>query len=348
MKILYVCWLDPATTDLPLFLANAWEAEGHEVCLFPYDLEFSNVAPSRLIDSAALHFGSQAWRFFFFERNVLNKCNSFKPDVVLLGHPFIGLSRFRQLREKLGCLIGYFVGYNNLLEGQVAQYLSASDFVLVHDSYLIPLVQGTRYGRCPNVFLVPALAEPKEHRSLSVSENERHRYGGDVVFIGGAGPNRIVTLSALKNHDLRIWGGSAWKNVPELFPCFRDEPVYGLKKSKIYHAASITLNIEDDEKQVNAISQRVPEVFACGGFVITGWHKDLDKTGLVEGESIVSYRSAGELQEKVDYYLSHPEERMRISQNGRIIVEQNLTYERVAPLVIQEIEKVFKEASNFK
>jgi Glycosyl transferases group 1 len=346
LKILYVCWLDPATTDLPLFLANAWETEGHEVCLFPYDLEFSNTAPGRLIDSAALHIGNQAWRFFFFERKIVSKCHSFKPDILLLGHPFIRLSRFRQIREKLGCLLGYFIGYNNLLERRVAQYLSASDFVLVHDSYLIPLLQGTRYNRCPHVFLIPALAEPKEHHPIIISEEERQRYGGDIAFIGGVSPNRIAVLSTLKNKDLRIWGGPTWKNVPYLSSCFRDEPVYGLKKSKIYNAASVTLNIEDDEKQVNAISQRVPEVIACGGFVITDWHKDLEKTGLVEGESIVSFRSPGELQEKVMHYLSRPGERKRISQNGRQIVAQGLTYCRIAPLIIQAISEIGQRGEN--
>ena len=40
MKILYVTWLDAATTDYPLFLADAWKRLGVDVTLLPFDVGY--------------------------------------------------------------------------------------------------------------------------------------------------------------------------------------------------------------------------------------------------------------------------------------------------------------------
>jgi spore maturation protein CgeB len=186
------------------------------------------------------------------------------------------------------------------------------------------------------------MANPEEHRPLDLSEEDRQQYGCDVAFIGWFGPVRTEALRRLTDYDLRIWG-LHWDKTPDLAPFVSSEPVYGLKKTKIYNAARIVLNIEDDEKQINAISQRIPEVLACGGFILTDWHKDLEVTPLVEGESIVCYRSLDELKEKVDYYLNHPEERKAISEKGRKIVLESMLYRKVAEKIAGEIEQVLSQ-----
>lgn len=338
MKILYITWLDPATTDYPLFMAREWEKKGHEVRLFPYDLEFSNQAPSRLIDHIAL--GDPGIRSSFIKKRVDAECGSFRPDVLLIGGVFLTPEAILELRRKYGCLVGSIIGYNHLLEGRTAEILRAADFVISHDSYLIPLLQGTRYGKVPHVFLMPSMAAPEEHRPLQLSPEDVRDYGADVAFIGGIGENRVEALRRLAMYNLRIWGDQSWTRVPELAGYFRDEPVYGLKKTKIYNAAAIVLNIDDNEKQINAFSQRVPEVLACGGFVITDWRKDLEKTDLMENESIVTFRTPGELQEKVQFYLKHPDERMRIAENGRRVVLGSMTYNHLAIPLVRQIENL--------
>jgi hypothetical protein len=338
MKILFICWLDPATTDYPLFMAREWEKEGHDVYLFPYGLEFSNLASSRLIDQMAL--GDPATRFSFIEKRVDAECNRFRPDVLLVGGVFLTPEAINKLRKKHSCLVGSIIGYNHLLEGRTVEILRVSDFVINHDSYLTPLLRGKRYGKIPHVFFMPSMAAPEEHRPLQLSPEDVRDYGADVAFIGGIGGNRVEGLLRLTSFDLRIWGSRDWILIPELAGCFRDEPVYGLKKTKIYNAASIVLNIEDDEKQINAFSQRIPEVLSCGGFVITDWRKDLEKTDLVDGESIVTYRTLDDLQEKVQFYLEHPVERMRIAENGRRIVLESLTYNHLAIPLVRQIENL--------
>jgi spore maturation protein CgeB len=74
--------------------------------------------------------------------------------------------------------------------------------------------------------------------------------------------------------------------------------------------------------------------------VLTEWRPDIDAYGLQEDISIAVYRSLDELVEKVRYYLEHPEERERISRNGRQIVLESLTYDHCAAKMIEQIGSV--------
>jgi spore maturation protein CgeB len=269
-------------------------------------------------------------------------CRVHRPDVLLMGYFFVGPEAVEKLRARYGCLAGYILGFNNILERNVVESMRVSDFLIVHDSYLLPLIKGERYGKKPNVYFILCMADPREHRPVELSAEDVRDYGADVSFIGGAGPNRVEALRRLSRYDLRIWGGAEWARFPELRSCYRSEPVYGLKKTKIYNAARIVLNIEDDDKQINSISNRIPEVLACGGFVISDWRRDLERTPLVEGESVVTYRTLDELEEKVAYYLNTPDERRRVSEHGRRTVLENLTYTHMATPIIEQLDALVR------
>jgi spore maturation protein CgeB len=129
--------------------------------------------------------------------------------------------------------------------------------------------------------------------------------------------------------------------APHLMPFCSTEPVYGLKKTKIYNACKIVIHVEDEEKNVNSLNCRVPEVLACGGFVLTQWTRDLDTSGLRDGETVASFQSHSELVEKVEYYLSHPEERQLISEKGRRYVLENLTYDASYGGILDQVEASF-------
>lgn len=345
MKVLYLTWLDPATTDYPLFLSLAWKRMGHDVRLLPPGLAIDIRAFQSFRHSIANMEHNDDLRRRFMEKSVSTYCDSFRPDVLILGGSHITPDAMQRLRDRYGVMIGYIIGYNHILAGFAAAAIQQADFLVIHDSYLYPIVQGTRYGRCPYVFFLPSAAEPKEHHPVPLSDKDRRDYGADIGFIGGVSANRIAALQQLTAHDLRIWGGAGWEKADSLSGCYRREPVYGLKKTKIYNTSKIILNIEDDEKQIHAFSQRVPETLACGGFIITQWRKDLEQTQLIDGESIVTYRTLDELVEKVDFYLAHPAERNRISENGRRIVLDSMTYDSCAPLLIEQVEALLHDKS---
>jgi spore maturation protein CgeB len=325
MKILAVAWMNPTDTDMALFHLNQWRAMGHDVEALPFDLEVTDEPWCRFLNSI-----ENCW-MEIGERRIASACRKFRPDVLLFFYHFMRAGVMEQLRHECGCKVGFYLDNNHLLWRDTAPFMSAADFVAVHDCYLIPLVKGTLAGRNPHVFHLRGAAEPSEHKPVELSDWDRARYGSEIAFIGGIGPDRIAALPALAHHDLKIWGmAEQWQSCPELLPFHSPEPVYGLKKVKIYNAASIVLNLEEREKQIDTINPRICEVLACGGFVLTNYTGDLVDAGFRDGESIAWFKSHGEMVKKAAYYLANSPDRKRIAKNGRELVLKTLTYEKVS------------------
>ncbi|MCU0916676.1 MAG: glycosyltransferase [Planctomycetes bacterium] len=337
MRIVYACYLDPATSDYPLFLAEGWEALGHQVTLVPYDLLYTNDV--RASARQRMLCWDASCRLRYFERCLNRICRDARVEVLLLGNLFVSCAGLRRLRATFGCAVGFILGYNHLLQDHTAGMIRAADFVLLHDSYLDPVIRGTQNGKNPNVFHFMGAADPREHRPLELTEADRARYGGDVAFIGGYTEYRASVLAALAAFDLRLWGLD-WEKCPHLARCACREPVYGLKKTKIYGAAKIVVNLQEPEKQINSFNSRVPEILACGGFPLTSYQKDTERTPLVEGQSVVSFTSPEELRDKVAHYLDHPTERAAVSREGRRIVLEHLTWAKMAAKLARDFETV--------
>ena len=341
MKILVVAWSNPTSTDMHLFHVNQWRQMGHQVDVFPFDLEVTDEPRFRFLNSV------EGCELEIGERRIASVCKKNRVDLLLLFYNFLRVGPMVRLRHQSGCKVGFYLDNNYLLSGDTAPFMSAADFVAVHDRYVIPLVRGDGAGRNPNVYYVRGAAEPSEHRPIDLSEWDKLRYGCEIAFIGGAGPDRLQALPLLAEHKLRIWGSPAdWSVCPVLSPCVSSEPVYGLKKIKIYNAASIIINVEESEKQIDAINPRICEVLACGGFVLTNHTADLENAGFRDGESIVWFRSYEEMAYKAAYYIGNPDARRRVAQKGRELVLNTLTYEKISREWMRWIESVCPPSTN--
>jgi spore maturation protein CgeB len=131
-----------------------------------------------------------------------------------------------------------------------------------------------------------------------------------------------------------------------LSPCVSFEPVYGLKKIKIYNAASIIVNIEESARQMDTINPRICEVLASGGFVLANYTTDLENAGFRDGESIAWFKSHEEMAAKAAHYLSSPDARKRVAQKGRELVLNTLTYEKISREWMNWIESIFASSIN--
>ena len=73
-----------------------------------------------------------------------------------------------------------------------------------------------------------------------------------------------------------------------------------------------------------AVNQRVFDIPACGGFVISDEQKDLQE--LFGKDEIVTFSDFDDLKEKVVFYKTRESERMRISRNARERIVKEHTY----------------------
>jgi len=87
-----------------------------------------------------------------------------------------------------------------------------------------------------------------------------------------------------------------------------------LRKSKIL------INSVNYWKSVN---YKILEASSCGTMVLTDKPDELDNYGLIDGEHLVIYNGVNDLEEKLNYYLSHDEERELIAKTGCDFVREH-------------------------
>ncbi len=80
-------------------------------------------------------------------------------------------------------------------------------------------------------------------------------------------------------------------------------------------------------RKISQIKARVFEIPACGGFLLTGYAKGLERY-YEPGKEIAVYRDEKEIPEMVKYYLEHEDERKNIARAGYERTVKEHTYEK--------------------
>ncbi|MGQ9628797.1 MAG: CgeB family protein [bacterium] len=141
------------------------------------------------------------------------------------------------------------------------------------------------------------------------------------------GKGRARTIESLgRRWPIHIYGDDGWKKAlggsEGVF--FRGYVDYRWELPILYRASKINLNISKPQS-ITSVNQRVFDVPACGGFLLTDYREDLDRFFEV-GREVMAYRDPGELPDLVERYLAHPDERERITEAGMRRVLENHTY----------------------
>lgn len=92
----------------------------------------------------------------------------------------------------------------------------------------------------------------------------------------------------------------------------------------VFRLSKINLNISL-RSILSGIPQRAFDIMGSGGFLLSNYQDDfLDF--FTPGEDFIFYESKADLLDKIDYYLTHEEERLQISKNGHDKVAAAHTY----------------------
>lgn len=89
---------------------------------------------------------------------------------------------------------------------------------------------------------------------------------------------------------------------------------YWSEMPKVFYLSKINLNITSRSIE-SGIPQRVFDIMAVGGFVLTNYQSELEDFFEI-GKDLEVYHDLDELLEKVEYYLNHEKERISIALNG--------------------------------
>ncbi|MDI6688210.1 MAG: glycosyltransferase [Desulfobacterales bacterium] len=148
--------------------------------------------------------------------------------------------------------------------------------------------------------------------------------------------HRKIYIKALKGVDYKVCGENAWLDIVSR-ENFIPEVSYFKDLKKIYHTVKININISRPQVKT-ALNQRLFDVPASGGFLLTDYRKDLDRYFEV-GKEIDCFRSPAELREKIEYYLSHPELRNCMKESACKRVMEEHTYKNRMQELINIVDR---------
>lgn len=191
-----------------------------------------------------------------------------------------------------------------------------SDFIFCALKSYLPF-----FKHRPAVWL-PFACDPETHSKLDLPKVH------DVVFVGNTDPriyaDRVKMLEALsRKFKISVFNG-----------------IYGKETSKIYSQAKMILNI----CSFGEINSRIFEALSCGSLLLT--NRLGAETGLNElfqdRRHLVLYDRVEDLSGKIEYYLSHADERERIALEGHKEALSKHTYSHRADVILKTAQDFLK------
>jgi hypothetical protein len=116
-------------------------------------------------------------------------------------------------------------------------------------------------------------------------------------------------------------------------------PVFGRSMFQLLSDARVALNTHIDLAREYASNMRLFEATGVGTCLLTERQPDLDRLFEPDGE-VVTYNSADEAIERVEYLLDHPDELRRIAQAGQTRTLREHTFKERAEQLDQIIKKM--------
>lgn len=167
-----------------------------------------------------------------------------------------------------------------------------------------------------NAHYLPSAYEPSIHHPIS---SDYSRYANEwfgVTFIGTYDHSRRKFLEAVGWHNLYVWG-DRWSKYP-LYGHYKShiqpKAIYEFEFADVTSHSKIALGLLREEAQ-DLHTTRTFEIPACGALQMAPRNDEV-ATFFKDGEEIVLFDTPEELRAKVDYYLRHETERLRIALRG--------------------------------
>ena len=153
----------------------------------------------------------------------------------------------------------------------------------------------------------------------------------DILFVGRPGYERISAKWAIESgFDVALFGSGWQEKAPAKY--FKGDYIDNAELHKYYASAKIVLNdTREDMKRAGFISNRVFDVTASGGFLISDYMPEIEQ---FYGDSIPMFKSKEELKNLIEYYLEHPDERTQKAKRAQEITLKNFTNKIIAEKIM--------------
>ncbi|HTY21340.1 MAG TPA: glycosyltransferase, partial [Geobacteraceae bacterium] len=150
---------------------------------------------------------------------------------------------------------------------------------------------------------------------------------------------RLGLVRALVPLGLAIYGDPGWGELIDGNPVLRPPVNYFTELPEVYCGTSVNINCTSMQMKT-AVNQRVFDVPACGGFLLSDYQDDMDRFFEV-GKEAICYRTSDEAVSLAGYYLGNESERLRIAEAARRRVLSEHTYERRMAALVETMRERF-------
>jgi spore maturation protein CgeB len=163
----------------------------------------------------------------------------------------------------------------------------------------------------------------------------------EVLFVGSNHSRKgrlSVNYAVNAKADLSVYG-KFWETflAPEYL---KGNYIDNDELYKYYSGAKVVLNDHrEDMRYFGFVSNRIYDVTASGGFVLTDYLPEIEKA---YGDSIATYKSEQEFKEKLEYYLSHDSERQNMAKRAREITLKYFTNDVAAKRFDEVLKNIQK------
>lgn len=252
-------------------------------------------------------------------------------------------------------LINYFAYCSIVISGvsrcEVSRYNPHYIYVISHPEIINPAyLKGFRAVMVASHQFINALKENDIDAIFIPQFSNSHRFNehidvnspfnGQVVFVGNTrGEYREAVKACVENNiPISVYGSGWEKYIPQSY--IKADYLDNNRLHECYSNASIVLNDHwPSMRKQGFLSNRVFDVGMCGGFVLSD-----SVAGLPEEltQCFEAYENNDELVNKIQYFLSHPEEREKRRQQSKTIVQQNFSHINVAETMLAVIQDHMK------
>jgi len=137
---------------------------------------------------------------------------------------------------------------------------------------------------------------------------------------------RVRLARSLMPLGLVIYGDAGWRRLIDRAEILRPQVDYFRELPDVYRGTDVNINCTIFQMKT-AVNQRVFDVPACGGFLLSDYQEDMARFFEV-GKEAVCFRSVEEAASLAAHYLGNEAERKRIAEAARRRVLAEHTYEK--------------------
>lgn len=248
-------------------------------------------------------------------KHIFSKINSRKCDLIICTYDYFLKDEISEIREKTGAkVVMWFPDHPGRLDRETvinAEY----DAIFYKEPYLVRQFNNI-YGL--NVFYLPEAFSVLRHiPTRELSQEKIKEYRCDIASIGSLHSARVPILEKLVKYNLKIYGskGPWWLRTNNLVQYHTGKFLAYNDKADAIKYAKISLNTVQPT-EFEGVNVRTFEYAGAGGFQLMQYKKALPDLFEIDKE-VVTYKTADEMIEKIEYYLQHKAERIKIAQAGK-------------------------------